>query len=186
LYTIGHLARQFNLSRSTLLYYDSIGLLQASSRTVGNYRRYSEDDLKRLEQICIYRQAGLSLEDIKRILDSPQNLNVSILENQLDILNEEIKALRSQQYAIVQILKNNQLLEKIQVIKKETWVALLYSVGFDEVTSEKWHMEFEKLSPKEHQSFLEALGLPTEEISRMRERYQLLNRKEKQINDHTD
>ena len=52
MYTIGKLAKKFDLSRSTLLYYDSIGLLKPSSRTESEYRQYSEDDAARLEQIC--------------------------------------------------------------------------------------------------------------------------------------
>ena len=39
--TIGKLARKFDLSRSTLLYYDRIGLLKPSGRTRANYRVYT-------------------------------------------------------------------------------------------------------------------------------------------------
>ena len=39
MYSISKLCREFNLSRSTLLYYDTIGLLTASERTRVNYRR---------------------------------------------------------------------------------------------------------------------------------------------------
>ncbi len=38
--TIGRLARRFGLSRSTLLYYDSIGLLSPSTRSAKDYRLY--------------------------------------------------------------------------------------------------------------------------------------------------
>ena len=90
MYTIGKLASRFNLSRSTLLYYDSIGLLQPSSRTESEYRQYSEDDFRRLEQICRYRRTGLSLTEIKRVLDSPETDLTQVLEKRLDELNEEI------------------------------------------------------------------------------------------------
>jgi DNA-binding transcriptional MerR regulator len=43
-YSISKLARAFGLSRSTLLYYDRIGLLAASGRTGSGYRCYSEKD----------------------------------------------------------------------------------------------------------------------------------------------
>ncbi|AIF49685.1 MerR family transcriptional regulator [Pelosinus sp. UFO1] len=68
--TIGRLASKFNLSRSTLRYYDSIGVLSPIKRGKGNYRIYSEEDCKRLEQIANYRQIGLSLQEIKEILDN--------------------------------------------------------------------------------------------------------------------
>lgn len=168
MYTIGQLAKKFGISRSTLLYYDSIGLFKPSIRTEANYRKYSDSDLQRLEQICMYRQAGLSLGDIKKILNSPENVNISLLEKQLHLLNDEIRKLRNQQYTIIKILKDDQLLDHIRVINKDTWVALLHSVGIDEITSRRWHMEFERLSPEEHQDFLESLGLPPEKIEEIR------------------
>lgn len=70
MYTIGQLSKAFGLSRSTLLYYDKIGLLMPSARTSAGYRSYSEEDRKRLEQICLYRETGISLEDMKIILDT--------------------------------------------------------------------------------------------------------------------
>jgi DNA-binding transcriptional MerR regulator len=68
--TVGRIASKFNLSRSTLRYYDSIGVLSPIKRGKGNYRMYSEEDCKRLEQISNYRQTGLSLQEIKEILDN--------------------------------------------------------------------------------------------------------------------
>ncbi len=168
LYTIGTLAKKFNLSRSTLLYYDSIGLLKPTKREGANYRKYSEQDIRRLEQICTYRKAALPLKDIKKILDSPESENVELLEKHLDSLNDQIQTLRDQQYLIVQLLKDDQLLDRIRVIRKDTWVSLLYSVGFNEVTSERWHSEFEKLSPDEHRDFLKAMGIPENKIHEIR------------------
>jgi hypothetical protein len=66
------LARMFRLSRSTLLYYDRIGLLRPSERTGANYRVYSEADRQRLDQICRYRRTGMSLETIAAVLAAPR------------------------------------------------------------------------------------------------------------------
>ncbi|MHB8918733.1 MAG: MerR family transcriptional regulator [Desulfocucumaceae bacterium] len=170
MYNIAHLVKKSGLARSTLLYYDSIGLLKASGRTESNYRRYSDEDIKRLEQICIYRRAGLSIEDITKILDSPENTTVAILEGQLRRLNEEILKLRVQQNAIVKMLKNDRLIFRTGIINKETWTALLHSMGFDRLATWKWHVQFEKDFPEEHQLFLESLGLSTEEVRQIRER----------------
>jgi len=168
-YTIGQLVKKFNLSRSTLLYYDSIGLLWASARTGANYRRYSDQDLKRLEQICVYRRAGIPLEDIKKILNSTaDNTTTSILEKRFFQLNEEIQRLRQQQHFIAGILKNGQLLERKKVISKDVWIALLHKMGLDNMAARRWHMEFERSFPEEHQLFLESLGLSPEEISKIR------------------
>lgn len=103
MYTTGKLAKRFGLSRSTLLYYDSIGLLKATDRTASNYRRYSDNDLKRLEHICLYRQAGVSLEDIKRILDGSDSAVATVLERHLTELNQQIKELRDQQQVVFKL-----------------------------------------------------------------------------------
>lgn len=170
MYGIAQLVKKSGLSRSTLLYYDSVGLLKASGRTGSNYRRYSDEDIKRLEQIRIYRKAGLPIEDIKKIMDSPENSTVAILEKQLHRLNEEIQKLRNQQNDIVKMLKNDKLVCRTGIIDKETWIALLHSMGFDHMTTWKWHVQFEKDFPEEHQLFLESLGLSSEEIKQIRER----------------
>ncbi len=49
--TISTLARRAGLSRSTLLYYESKGLLRRPPRTAGNYRAYTEEHAARLQQI---------------------------------------------------------------------------------------------------------------------------------------
>jgi DNA-binding transcriptional MerR regulator len=67
MHTVGKLAKEFGLSRTTLLYYDEIGLLVPTERSASNYRLYSESDRTRLANICRFRETGLSLLEIKRI-----------------------------------------------------------------------------------------------------------------------
>jgi len=61
--TVSQLAKLCGLSRTTLLYYESIGLLSPACRSDSNYRRYSTEQLERLRTICAYRNAGLRLSD---------------------------------------------------------------------------------------------------------------------------
>ena len=44
-YSVSRLGRRYGLSRSTLLYYDRIGLLSASARSAAGYRVYGERDV---------------------------------------------------------------------------------------------------------------------------------------------
>ena len=83
MYSIGTLVKQFGLSRSALLYYDKIGLLRPSSRTAANYRVYTDDDVARMGQIELYKQAGLPLESIRDLLDEPNNQLSDLLEQRL-------------------------------------------------------------------------------------------------------
>jgi DNA-binding transcriptional MerR regulator len=168
IYTIGKLARKFNLSRSTLLYYDSIGLLSPLKRGNANYRIYSEEDCKRLEQIAIYRQAGLSLQQMKEILDSPKCNAAVSLKAKLEKINEEIAMLRQQQHFIIKLLQDSQLLERMSIIQKDSLTKLMQSAGIDEKAQWRLHNQFERNFPDKHQEFLQLLGLSSEQINEIR------------------
>ena len=168
MYTIGKLGKKFGLSRSTLLYYDSIGLLKPSSRTEGAYRQYSATDARRLDQICTYRRAGLALKEISKILDSPDHSLAQTLEKRLDELNEQIQRLRDQQRFILGLLKNRTLFDRIGVMNVATWRSLLSACGFTEEDMIRWHVEFERLAPEKHRQFLEFLCIPDSRIETIR------------------
>jgi len=167
-YRISQLARLHGLSRSTLLHYDRIGLLRPMQRSRANYRVYSTADRRRLEKICRYRSAGLSLQEIKSILAAPQHNTAKALERRLEALNREIQALRTQQQVIVDLLKDRSMLAGTRVLDKDRWVAVLRSAGLDDAAMGQWHVAFERMSPEAHQDFLESLGMKAHEISEIR------------------
>jgi len=71
LYTIEQVAARTGLTKRTLRYYEEVGLLPPTDRTEGNYRRYSEDDIARLERIKNLRELlGFSLADIRKLLEA--------------------------------------------------------------------------------------------------------------------
>lgn len=166
--TISQLARRFSLSRSTLLYYDSIGLLSPSARSEANYRLYAPKDVERMELIDLYRKTGLPLADIARVLASERNDLRRVLETRLQALNREIQGQRRQQQLIVQLLRSRAARRKARALDKEGWVAILRATGMSEEDMRRWHVEFERLSPESHQDFLESLGLGSEEVARIR------------------
>jgi hypothetical protein len=43
------------------------------------------------------------------------------------------------------------------------------AAGFSEADMKRWHVEFERSAPEEHQEFLEFLHIPKEEIASIRE-----------------
>lgn len=166
---VGRLARSLGLSRSTLLYYDSIGLLRLSSRDASSgYRLYSAKDRRRLERIRALRSAGLSLGDIGRILDGPRGATSAILERRLEALNHEIAGLREQQRIVARLMKSRSVLRRARAMTKERWVAILKATGLSEGAMRRWHVEFERMAPEGHHDFLESLGLPPGEVRRIR------------------
>jgi DNA-binding transcriptional MerR regulator len=71
LFTIEQVAARTELTKRTLRYYEEVGLLPPTGRTEGNYRRYSEEDIQRLERIKKLRDLlGFSLADIRKVLDA--------------------------------------------------------------------------------------------------------------------
>jgi DNA-binding transcriptional MerR regulator len=167
-YTVGVLARSVGLARSTLLYYDRIGLLPPSRRSATRYRLYGEDARARLEAICTYRRVGLGLAEIRALLDARGGRTVAILTSRLEHLNQEIAQLREQQRVIVRLLENRTLLGRARALDKRRWVQILAAAGLDESGMHRWHVEFESLAPESHQDFLESLGISPSEIASIR------------------
>ena len=70
-YTVKQLSDLAGVSVRTLHYYDEIGLLKPSRVGENGYRYYEVAALLRLQQILFFRELGLSLNEIKAILDTP-------------------------------------------------------------------------------------------------------------------
>lgn len=68
---IGEVSQQAGISTRMLRHYDSLGLVSPTGRTVGGYREYSADDIRRLFHVESLRSLGLSLRDLQRALDDP-------------------------------------------------------------------------------------------------------------------
>jgi hypothetical protein len=56
-------------------------------------------------------------------------------------------------------------------VSKDEWVALFRETGLDDDQMHKWHQLFESRHPEGHQSFLEWLGLPDQEVEKIRAQF---------------
>ncbi|MER8033336.1 HEAT repeat domain-containing protein [Streptomyces bauhiniae] len=68
---IGEVARRSGVSARMLRHYDALGLVRPTGRTVGGYREYSADDVRRIFHVESLRSLGLSLKQIGRALEDP-------------------------------------------------------------------------------------------------------------------
>lgn len=167
---VTELARSCGLSRSTILYYESIGLLRPAVRTASRYRQYGEREIARLRQICLYRDAGLKLGDIRALLERPATGDAaSVLQRRLAEIGSEIERLRSHQLSILALLRNKTRFRRLEMMTKDKWVSIMKASGFTEADMHRWHAEFEKAAPEDHQEFLEYLKIPAEETAKIRE-----------------
>ncbi|MGW4486822.1 HEAT repeat domain-containing protein [Amycolatopsis sp. NPDC004368] len=68
---IGEVARRSGVSARMLRHYDTLGLVRPTGRTVGGYREYAEEDIRRIFHVESLRSLGLSLREIGRALADP-------------------------------------------------------------------------------------------------------------------
>ncbi len=67
-WTVGQVADVFGVTVRTLHHYDELGLLVPSERSAAGYRLYTDADLRRLQQIVVYRRLELPLDEIASLL----------------------------------------------------------------------------------------------------------------------
>ena len=85
--TINEIAKELNITKRAIKYYEEQGLLKVAKDSNG-YRNYSEQDVERLRIVSVYRKLGISISDIKKLLE---NENKDIL---LKILADKEKELQ--------------------------------------------------------------------------------------------
>lgn len=99
-YRIGELSKEFDVTLRTLRFYEDKGLL--TPRRIGNTRLYSRADRTRLKLILLGKRVGLSLLDVKEILDlyDPKGNNLRQLEFAFQKGQEQMESLQSQRKEI--------------------------------------------------------------------------------------
>lgn len=173
--TLGELARRVGLARSSVLHYESLGLLAPAGRSAAGYRLYGEAELEKLRHIRRLRDAGLALSDIGALLaphassaPGARLAPAELLEQRLSGLCREVERIREQQRLLARLLALPGFREGGMYGDKAAWVALLRSAGFDEAAMRLWHLEFEREDPDGHAAFLESLGLAPGEVEEIR------------------
>src|SRR5919108_6364745 len=66
--TVKQLSKLAGVTPRTLHHYDQIGLLKPTRVGDNGYRYYGEESVLRLQQILFYRELGIPLDDIKKIM----------------------------------------------------------------------------------------------------------------------
>lgn len=94
-YTVNKVSQLTDVTIKTLHYYQKIGLLIPTKVGANNYRYYSVDDIKRLQEILVYRTMNFSLNDIHEILSNQSNESrLFRLEKQLEIVKSQMNNLQ--------------------------------------------------------------------------------------------
>ena len=93
-YTVKQVAAMSGVSVRTLHFYDETGLLKPARHGAHGYRFYEEPQLLILQQILFYRELGIELKQIKRILSRADFEKVAALESHREVLREDVSRTR--------------------------------------------------------------------------------------------
>ena len=87
--SVNEVSKIFGVSRRTLQYYDEIGLLPPSAVKASGYRQYNDESLRRLWSILFYKELGISLKDIRLLLENPIETEKEFIRRHKQILLEK-------------------------------------------------------------------------------------------------
>lgn len=92
-YTVNKLAKLAGVSTRTLRYYGELGLLSPVRKSSNGYRIYGQKEVDRLQQILFYRELGVPLDEIKKIISSKDFDGAAALQSHLSALLAKRKQL---------------------------------------------------------------------------------------------
>ena len=85
-FSIGQAAQMLGVSVRTLRHYDEIGLVKPAEVAENGYRYYDWESMALLQQVLFYRELGLPLQDIKPLLQAPEEQRRKALEHHRQLL----------------------------------------------------------------------------------------------------
>ena len=140
---IGEVAERTGVTQRTLRFYEEKGLLKPPSRMDGGFRLYSEDDVKRVEQVRRLQDLlGVTLAEIKDMVDAQEILR-------------ELRAQYRPEAALAE--KRRQLEKAIEVVQAQYGIVGHKTQQLEELkaqleerlkTFERWMRELEQLEKK--------------------------------------
>jgi len=137
MFTVKQLSKLAGVTPRTLHHYDAIGLLKPSRVGDNGYRYYGEESLLRLQQILFYRELGIPLEDIKKIMGRHDFDVLGALHSHKDALQKQAARLNrlidTVDNTIHHLKGNNAMSNKA------------YFEGFSEAEQEKYALEAEQM-----------------------------------------
>jgi len=104
--SVNEVSKLSGVSRRTLQYYDEIGLLPPSAVKKSGYRQYDDESLRRLWRILFYKELGISLDDIRLLLENPKEMEKELMRRHKQILLEKQSQLQKLLLSVDRILND--------------------------------------------------------------------------------
>lgn len=93
MFQISEVARQLGVNPQTIYFYERKGLIPSPRRTEAGYRLFSEEDVGRLAFILRVKSLGLTLEEIREILELKDGRSLTC-QAVYDRLHEKLTEIR--------------------------------------------------------------------------------------------
>ena len=133
--TVGEVSTLLGVSVRALHHWDETGLVHPSRRSAAGYRLYCEADIMRIQQVLVYRQTGMSLADIKMVLDEPETDAMTHLRRQRELVQGQISHLQQMLSSIDMVMDIQQSGARISVAE----MAEIWGTDWDPVYFEEAH-----------------------------------------------
>lgn len=113
--TIKEVEERTGLSRSNVRFYEKEGLIAPSRNEKNGYRDYSKSDIESIKKIAYLRTLGVSVEDIRNIIEEKEGLH-KVIQRQSEILKTQISDLNRAKTLCERMLRSNAMsYEEFQV-----------------------------------------------------------------------
>lgn len=103
--TVKEVSEITGVSIRTLRYYDEIGLLKPTELTEAGYRLYDGKALEKLQEIMFFRELEVPLNEIKKIMDTPDYDKEQVLLTQKILLEQKRNRLNGIIELITDVMK---------------------------------------------------------------------------------
>jgi len=105
--SVNEVSKLSGVSRRTLQYYDEIGLLPPCAVKKSGYRQYDDENLRRLWSILFYKELGISLDEIRLLIENPKEMEKELMRQHKQVLLEKQSQLQKMLLSVERILNDD-------------------------------------------------------------------------------
>ena len=135
---VNEILKEVGMTRRAIKYYEEKGLLSIKKDTNG-YRNYTDEDVKVLKKISVYRKLGISIEDIKKLLNTnDKGILLSVYNQKL----QEKQLQESELEALKDFIDNGDPDKANEVLDYKTIESAIESMFPDEAWAEYLNSHF--------------------------------------------
>jgi MerR family transcriptional regulator, thiopeptide resistance regulator len=118
-FTVGELSRLTGVTVRALHHYDEIGLVRPSQRSAAGYRIYNDGDVLRLQQVLVFRELGVPLDEIGTAIDGASDRAQLLRKHRQELAEKRtrIDAMLAAVDAALGALEKGQTMQPVDVKK---------------------------------------------------------------------